>query len=620
MSPPILLGVLEVLVSTFAGATPPRPAADPSAMREAIRASQESGESFSSSASYAHFLKSRIYQLSGQHRLALNELRLALATDEGNPFLVVAIAEEYAHGGDLDRAEKTLEKLLETSGSYVPAHLMLGRVLAEAGKRDRARVHFKRAVRLEPAKADAWLALAELEVDAGRGDQALAAVESMARAYPGDSKGFRMLGSLFGERGDTARAERALRRAVELDHRDHEAWALLAQAHDRADRYAAAEDAYSRALAEDPENLDLLLAAGRVALKIDALERARVWFERVLALSDDPEVAVRVTFAYLAADRPEDATEVLDRARRRGVQEPRLGYYAGLIYEKLRQFERAAAAYGEVPRSSDLYVDSQIRRGNALSLARAHPRAAETFRKLLGERPDQPEVHRGYARALERSGALREAERVLRRAADRWRLPEMYEALAANLQRQGRAAEAVKLLEEAVAQKPDETSLRLGLAAAYERDGKVDESLSQLRAILEGNPDDPQVLNFIGYLLAENGRDLDGAERMVRRALELKPDTGAYLDSLGWVYFQRGAISQALQLLEQAAALEPDEAVIADHVGDAYRRMDLKAQAARWYRNALEALQRADDPLYARGLRSRVERKLKALSIGSASR
>ena len=620
MSPLVFLGVLEVLSGTFTGAAPPRPAADPSAVREAIRASQQPPESFSSSAAYAHFLKARLYRHSGQHRLALNELRLALATDEANPFLIVALAEEYAHSGDLDRAEKTLEKLLETSGSYAPAHLALGRVLAEGGKRDRARVQLKRATRLDPTSVEAWLALAELEVDAGRGDQALAAVESLARAHPGDSKGFRALGALLGDRGDTARAERALRRAVQIDDRDHEAWALLAQGHDRADRFAEAEDAYSKALAGDPDNLELLLAAGRVALKIDAVERGRLWFERVLAISEEPEIAVRVSFAYLAADRAEDASEVLDRARRRGVHEPRLGYYSGLIHEKLRRFDRAASAYAEVPRSSELYVEAQIRRGNALSLARAHPRATETFRKLLEERPDQPEAHRGYARALERSGALREAERVLRRAVERWRIPDLYEALAANLQRQGRGGEAVSLLERAVAEKPEEKTLRFVLAAAYEQYGKVDESLSHMRAILDEDPNDPRALNFVGYVLADNGRDLDAAERMVRRALELKPDSGAYMDSLGWVYFQRGAIAEALQLLEQAAALEPDEPVIADHVGDAYRRMDLKAQAARWYRHALEALQRADDPLYERALRTRLERKLKAVSSGSASR
>jgi tetratricopeptide (TPR) repeat protein len=615
-----VLGVAGVLFSTGAPAVGRRPAADPSAMREAMRASEKSGESYASSASYAHFLKAQMLQRAGEHRRALNELRLALVTDEGNPYLMVALAEQYARMGDLTRAEKTLIRLLETAPSYPAAHLLLGRVLDEEGKKDRARVHLQKAVRLAPKTVEGWLALGQVELDTGRTDQCLEVMEGMARAIPGESKGFRMLGSVLSDRDDVARAERALRRAVEIDDSDSEAWTLLAQTYDRAERFAEAEEAYARALSRDPENLELSLAGGRVALKMGDAARARSWFDRVLSLSEDPEIAVRVSFAYLSTDRVEEAVEVLDRTRKRGAMEPRLSYYAGLMHERLRRFERAAAAYGEVPRSSELYVESQIRRGNALSLAGAHPRATEALRKFVEERPEQPGAHRGYARALERSGALREAERVLRVAVDRWHTADLYEALAENLQRQGRGVEAVKFLEDAVVARPEEQGLRFVLGAAYERHGKVEQSLTHLRAVLARNPDNPTVLNFIGYMLAEHGRDLDEAEGMVRRALQLKPGTAAYLDSLGWVYYRRGQTEQAVALLEQAAALDPGEPVIADHLGDAYRRADRKADAARAYRKALEALQQADDAIDARGLRNRVERKLKALSTESAGR
>ena len=589
-------------------------------MREAIRASQDARGGYASAASYAHFLKAQMLQRAGEQRQALNELRLALVTDEGNPYLTVALAEQHARMGDLPRAEKVLTRLLETFPSYAPAHLLLGRVLAEEGKKDRARVHLHKAVHLAPKSIDGWLALGQLELEAGRADQALEVMEAMAVAIPGESRGFRTLGTGFVERNDGPHAERALRRAVQIDDGDGDAWILLAQTYDRADRFAEAEEAYAQALSRDPENVDLLLAGGRAALRMGGAARARSWFDRVLSLSDDPEIAVRVSFAYLASDQVEEAAEVLERARQRGPPEPRLAYYVGLMHERLRRYERAAAAYAAVPRSSDLYVESQIRRGNALSLAGAHPRAVEALRKLAEERPDQPAAQGAYARVLERSGALREAERILRSAVAKWQTADLYEALSENLQRQGRGGEAVKLLEEAVRERPEEQGLRFVLGAAYERDGELEQSLAHLRAALTTNPDNPTVLNFIGYTLAEHGRDLDEAEGMVRRALELKPGTGAYLDSLGWVYFRRGDNDQALSLLEQAAALEPDEPVIADHLGDAYSRAARKADAARWYRNALESLKQAGDPIDARGLRSRVERKLKALSTDSAGR
>ncbi len=76
----------------------------------------------------------------------------------------------------------------------------------------------------------------------------------------------------------------------------------------------------------------------------------------------------------------------------------------------------------------------------------------------------------------------------------------------------------------------------------------------------------------MGYLLAQRRKDLAEAERLVLRALELRPDTGAFLDSLGWVYFQRGEYQRAVEALERASLLEPDEPVILEHLGDAYQR------------------------------------------------
>ena len=107
-----------------AAAPSARPPIDESAMREAIESSQAREEPYASSASYAHYLRARIAHLSGEHRRALDELRLALATDPGNPFLVTSLAEEYARLSELDRAERESDRL----------SLAVGRLARSAGK------------------------------------------------------------------------------------------------------------------------------------------------------------------------------------------------------------------------------------------------------------------------------------------------------------------------------------------------------------------------------------------------------------------------------------------------------------------------------------------------------
>ena len=94
-------------------------------------------------------------------------------------------------------------------------------------------------------------------------------------------------------------------------------------------------------------------------------------------------------------------------------------------------------------------------------------------------------------------------------------------------------------------------------------------------------------LNFIGYTYAERGLQLEEAERLVRKALELKPDNGFIMDSLGWVLYRRGSFEQAVQTLERALVLSPDEPVILEHLGDAQRKLSNHAGALKNYERAL---------------------------------
>ncbi|HME91213.1 MAG TPA: tetratricopeptide repeat protein, partial [Myxococcaceae bacterium] len=120
--------------------------------------------------------------------------------------------------------------------------------------------------------------------------------------------------------------------------------------------------------------------------------------------------------------------------------------------------------------------------------------------------------------------------------------------------------------------------------------------------------------------LAEKSRDLDEAERLVKRALELEPESGSFLDSLGWVYFRRGQYKRAVEALERAAELDPEEPLIIEHLGDAYHRTGKKVQAAQAYRRALKALIAVPELQEQKGQRQGLERKLKMLSSASSRR
>jgi len=107
-----------------------------------------------------------------------------------------------------------------------------------------------------------------------------------------------------------------------------------------------------------------------------------------------------------------------------------------------------------------------------------------------------------------------------------------------------------------------------------------------LKAYLTLDPDDPDILNFLGYLYADNDIHLDEALLLLEQALDQDPNNGYYLDSLGWIYYRMGDAEKAIDLIQKAIYnMDSDDAVLRDHLGDAYYlKGDIKRALAEWDR------------------------------------
>jgi tetratricopeptide (TPR) repeat protein len=612
----------SLALALFVSATPAerwadnhRPQVDVSAMREAMDA--EPG-TFASAAAYAHFLLARLAHQAGDEKRVVDELRLALSTDEKDAYLQVALGEAYARLQDWAHAEAQARLVLDRHPDDFAAELLLARVLYETHQFPRARAVLKRLQSQKPKEVEAYLLLAEMALETGQVDEAVHVVNALADAAQ-EPLGLKRLGQALSEKGDASRAEALLSRAARLDPGDVETWVSLATVQEAGGTPALAEESLARALEVDPDNRDALVDAGRLALRAGAPGRARAYLDRAQGLSEEPDLTLRVAFTWLSAQHSTEASAVLDGARRAGTADARVSFYAGLLHERAARWEEAVRAYAEVGAASELYRDARLRRAAALGRAGRPAEGVALLRTALLSTPEDLALYPAYAEALEVSGKPADAERFLRDAATARPSQELTEALALLLERQGRPQEAITLLTRAVDQRPRQESLLFSLAAAYERAGNHTQSLARMREVLAINPDNASALNFIGYTLTEQNQDLDEAERLLHRALELRPETGAFLDSLGWLFFRRHDFGKAVSTLEHAAALEPDEPVIAEHLGDAYLGVQRRRDAASAYRRALEAARTSTDPDVA-ALRPRVEGKLKGLSSDVADR
>ena len=122
--------------------------------------------------------------------------------------------------------------------------------------------------------------------------------------------------------------------------------------------------------------------------------------------------------------------------------------------------------------------------------------------------------------------------------------------------------------------------------ASLSPDGQDAEEKHDFLEALEFKPDQPYVLNYLGYSWIEKRMNLDRAQDMVRKAVSLRPHDGYIVDSLGWVYYQLGDFEKAVSELERAVELRPEDPVINDHLGDAYWRVGRHREARfQWRRS-----------------------------------
>jgi Flp pilus assembly protein TadD len=147
-----------------------------------------------------------------------------------------------------------------------------------------------------------------------------------------------------------------------------------------------------------------------------------------------------------------------------------------------------------------------------------------------------------------------------------------------------RYAEAESTWQDALRRFPGHVGIGLDLALSREQQGDVTGAVQAVRDVLKQHPENPRALNFLGYLLADHNQNLEEALALIQRALERDPDNGAYVDSLGWVFYRLGRLSDARAKLERAVYLTGGDPVVHEHLGDVYKDLRLLHLARDQYR------------------------------------
>ncbi|MEM7190455.1 MAG: tetratricopeptide repeat protein [Pseudomonadota bacterium] len=218
--------------------------------------------------------------------------------------------------------------------------------------------------------------------------------------------------------------------------------------------------------------------------------------------------------------------------------------------------------------------------------------AVAAYQAVPDDAPQAMSAWIGRAEAKQAAGRIDDAVTDMRAATERFPdALEVHTALGSMLRRESRFEEASSAYDAAIALLPEIEPHHWGLfyqrGITFERSKQWDRAESDFRKALELEPDQPDVLNYLGYSLVELGQKLEEAEKMIELAVEQRPDDGYIVDSLGWVLFRFAEFERAVEHLERAVELRPVDPVINDHFGDALWMVGRRTEARFQWKRAL---------------------------------
>lgn len=222
----------------------------------------------------------------------------------------------------------------------------------------------------------------------------------------------------------------------------------------------------------------------------------------------------------------------------------------GDAYERIKQDERAIDVFESMPANSPLRPSADLQVAFVLDKLDRKDEALDHLNSIVKDQPNDPDALIALANLQRTRKQFGEAAQSYTRAL-------------------GSAAERGKA----------DWTIYYYRAVSYERSKQWPLAEADFRRALEVVPDNPVVLNYLGYSWVDQGTNLDEAFRMLKRAVELRPRDGYIVDSLGWAYYRLGKYDDAVRELERAIELKPSDPVINDHLGDAYWKVDRKLEA-----------------------------------------
>jgi tetratricopeptide (TPR) repeat protein len=499
---------------------------------------------------------------------------------------------------NLSKAVKYLEVAADKSAGEADPNVRatLARLYVRAGTFDKAIPLLSELVNQEPGWQDGPTMLVEAYAGAGRSKDAIAWLEGRTEDDP---RLLPALGDFYERERRWADAADVYARVLERTPRNAEIRTRYAAALMNAggrDNLAKARDLLKESTSSRTAEARPLYLLSQAQRRLGEFADAEASARRVIALNDKSPWGYYALAEALEGRRAyqavvDELAPVVSEFRGKsdatfdiGILLPHLGF----AYQELGQHDKAIASFEEARKLSpdDPAVASYLIEANIA--AKKYAAAIDAAKSALGQHPDDLRLARLQAQALRHTGktdqGIAVVEDAVKKHADD---PTAYISLAQVYSEAERHEQAVKVLQDAQARFPDDQSIAFELGTVFDKQKRFADAELAFRSVIAHEPQNANALNYLGYMLAERGERLDESVTLLKRALEIEPDNGPFLDSLGWAYFKSDKLDLAEQHLKRAADQLRMNSVIQDHYGDVLLRLGRYDEAIAAFTRAL---------------------------------
>lgn len=493
----------------------------------------------------------------------------ALRDDPNNAVLIERVFIFDLSDGKIASAEDYAERVLSFNSQHRMARFVLGLRDVRLKRFVKARENFKKAAYTPIGELTATLLTAWTYAAQGNQAQAFHTLDKLDqneslenfKSYHGaliaDYLGANIRADsfykkAFAQAGNSLRVVQAYGNYLERNGRKDEARKVYEQFLQTAEKNPLVR----QALADLDKG-----AKPQAFVKTPEAGMSEALFSVASALSDDQGLEVALAYAQLALSVSGD----------RNINLTLLGD----IYESMNSYQRSIDAYDAIDKTSVLKPNADLEVAVNLQRLEKKDEAKARLKALIASDP------KDYDAQVTLGNLYRNNEEFALAA-------ETYNAAIALIDKPER----------------DNWTVFYYRGIARERIKQWDQAEPDFRKALELEPDQPMVLNYLGYSMVDKKINLTEAIAMVRKAVELKPNDGYIVDSLGWAHFRLGEYDDAVKQLERAVELKPADPVIADHLGDAYWRVGRQLEARFQWQHAKDNKPEPEDL-------ARIEKKLK---------